>query len=634
MMIDLKKAGLGFVLVGLLPVPMQGEMRKRKAMFEKHAGEQPVKKRATGQGAKPGAQPAVDEARKTKSILFDASRHENDYNCVVWLSEAEYKGQLVGVKQDVIAKLSPKKHYFNIAFFEGDKLVKKYAFPAALLVEAAEYESWKPSFLSFVPRSPTKAGTVAWDREILSVEGGNLVKYNVWCDRDPQTKQLAASVDFGKRIPIYTGVIDEAYVPWANPEGDIFFMAKDREGVLCWDSREETVRPARAIQAKPEAATAYDATTKDGGASVTSGSKAYNVAADVATEVIDPLSINEARMLAPFKDFGTDSRPLTRGDATRLARITELSKKQQLTRLEADELGRLSANLDEYDSIVFTQRAAPGLIMALSALPKIVVKPPLSDVEQTQLQAIVKDLKATYDKSKSVIQELKLLMHEKGAKSILKKWLSDAEVQGLMSALAIPGSVVETRKDGQVVQDHRGRIEVGGDAHPQKPLYIPWGYYRKLKDTIRNKTIDNPAQWESYTSEEADGLKRAIQQYSKLVVKQGDNLKTFMTRFMAVPEQKSWDVWFERENKELDFELLFDYLASLLGQEKRQKLVEVLGGAGVMGRIKQQRMMAIVEIYMRSNLYAGLKTKRMIKKAAKAAMKRGIAKKGMQRSQD
>ncbi|MCB9493236.1 MAG: hypothetical protein H6679_03105 [Epsilonproteobacteria bacterium] len=169
--------------------------------------------------------------------LFDPAREgsDTDYACAISLETKKYKGALPGQKHE---GLSDKKWYFKAAFFKDKSLVTILQFPAALLLKEGEFENFMPRHLSFINRGAGR-GNVGWDRELLSVENGNLFKYTLWAEQNDDGS-FAKSVDFGKRVPLYVdGKIDESYQPRSDRRGNIYFRVGEQH--KRWDIRSESV---------------------------------------------------------------------------------------------------------------------------------------------------------------------------------------------------------------------------------------------------------------------------------------------------------------------------------------------------------------------------------------------------------
>lgn len=537
--------------------------------------------------AKGIAASAVDVSAAKKVIpdaYYDKSTHANDYNFIIsGVTQKTYVGSLPGQSA---ASLSPVKWYYQVALFDGNNLVGVYEAPASLLVTPETLDASKPTKIAFIPRKPTKAGTMGWDREFFAVENGMLVKYSVWADKNPETGKMDISVDFGKRWPLYvTGNLDPSYAPWADANGNIIFSVIDAAGatrLMKWNNEKEIVegvfgQPKKSDVVAPTCSVAIDGT----GTTVSVDNNSFVIPIDFKVITIDPIGINQEKVMAPYLGLGTADRPLKKGSAE---------------------------NPQEYEHFVLEYQIAPGQLLVLYDLiasgKSVVASPELTAAEQAKLKEVVNQLKETYDKKKDLLRELKLVMREKGARSILKKWLTNAEVDALIAALSLGGGgVVVTYAQkgpskGAMIFNHQGKTEVQDGA-----IVVPWGYYRSLKTSMRKGVLDDKNQWEAYADKKAYDLKRAIELYSKNVITK--KLKAAMDEFNKIAEQKSWDIWFEKENKSLTIELLFDYLASLDGT----KLNLVLKNAGVSG-IKARRVTTIVDMYRKTNLYLGLKVRK------------------------
>jgi len=494
-------------------------------------------------------------------VVGDLTINKNDYTCVMWLDQKPYTGTIPGEKKSVLTALSLDKWYFNCAFFEDDKLVNVRAFPAKLLVKETELDAFKPSYAGFLPRTHT-----GW-RDLVTVEKGQLCLYNVNAEKDATTGSFWASIDFGKRTPIHDNVNSTSIQ--GDKHGNIYFTANDKKNYM-WDSKSETVKPVTKMPARAKNPT-YEHSESNGMLVVTIDDKSFTVPLDTSIDIVDPLSIDEKRIKAPYENYGTNGNPIS---------------------------------ADDYKMLISFYQWAPGQILVcndlLSRNQNLALDPKLSlsDQEQKELEQTISDMAATYTKKTAVISELKKVIREYGATGMLKKRFSDAEVTALVTALS-----PENGGGGVIPRfDHKGRAELDEKAQ----LVIPLGYYRTLKKD-RKKGF-NKKEFES--PDKSTELSNAVAGYPVSIMEHNDNWKTVLNDFMKVPEQASWQDWFEKTGKsykgykwtaqDVQFELLFDYLASLSDGDFKKKLTE----AGIK-HIKQTRFKTLIDIYKSTNLYAG-----------------------------
>ena len=222
------------------------------------------------------------------------------------------------------------------------------------------------------------------------------------------------------------------------------------------------------------------------------------------------------------------------------------------------------------------------------------------------------------EKSRNVMRELKLFMREKGVFAGLKKWMTNLEYETLVEAFDPQNPISK----GVIIVKYAKGPKAGtiNMEQPHGPLvglfedsyFIPWAYYRALKSAMRKGRLDDAKQWEDFTEDKVSELKRALLEYPQSRISK--IFKDVLNRFLKVKDQKSWETWFERDNKDLNIELMFDWLASL----DRETLITTSKEAGISGR----RLVLIVDMYTRTDLYAGKKIEKIRKIGKKAAARK------------
>lgn len=465
--------------------------------------------------------------------LVDPSKHKRDYHTVITVVEREYPGTLAG-KIDA-RRYDPKKWYLNTYFIDSaGKLVKAYSSPAQLLVLKDKLDEEKPKLLQFIPRVATASGDMGWDHELLAIEGKDLIKYSFWAEEDKASGKFTASVDLGKRTPIAT--IDVTYEPWADKEGNIYFKRVGK--FFKWDPVSENAKQLIS-EPKKEDLKPIVATIEGDEIVAKVDGKDIKTTLKADFEIIDPLAIDDEKLLAPYKGFGTHANPIDRETYIR----------------------------------IIEGHVAPGMILALNKVQDIIAKPALSDTEKAALKSMLAAKAEAFEKSKELIKELKQVMREKGVKSLVKKWLTDEEVKSILIALDPNnaasrgiGMTYYTRgsKKGQMSFDHNGHIKIIEDG-----FEIPWGLYRSYKDAARKGTFDKMDYWENFAAERAKELKDAVIHYAAKVI--GDNQTEFLMVLQPFLKKQPTPKDIEAIT-DLKVELALDYLVSLT----EEKLDEVL----------------------------------------------------------
>ncbi len=476
-----------------------------------------------------------------ENVIYEKPISGDDYSCKIWTTNRIYDGTFPDAKNQ-----SPQKWYFNIAFFNSDnRLEKAFSFPAALLIREDEFEQFSPRLIGFMPRKN-------WDREFLTIEDNGLYKYQIWAEKDDKDK-FHMSVDFGKRIPLFVSSektkLDLKYNPRADESGNIYFRVVTEEGaqpkLLKWNSTTEKVETCKGTDAREVSFADLDLENPS----------------DDDIEIIDPLAIKERFFLDAYKSYGTEAQPVSKEDINFLENFYQM---------------------------------AIGKVIALNKLYQSGEEPvtefALTSNQKSFLRNTIIEMANAYESKKDLIRELKLVMREKGIMSILKKWLTNLEFDAILAALNPQSG------GGGVISkfNHNGKTEFKDGQ-----IVLALGYYRMLKDKCRRGFDKN--MWEDYSNKKEKSLRRAIQGYSKKLLKNESLLKSAFSDFQSIREQADWPEWFDK-NRNVTIELLFDYLASL-----RLKKLNDLLEKFISSKIKRTRMLQIIDLYKKSNLYSGAK---------------------------
>lgn len=139
-----------------------------------------------------------------------------------------------------------------------------------------------------------------------------------------------------------------------------------------------------------------------------------------------------------------------------------------------------------------------------------------------------------------------------------------------------------------------GGVEVGSTNEERfvnkgNHIFLAFAYYRNIKNDIRNYPNNNSE------------VSRLMQDYPKSLMSD-TLLKKTMADFSAIPEQRSWIEWFEK-NSNVTIELMFDYLSSLDEDALKKVLSKSLG---ITSRIKRGHTERIVMLYKSTPLYNGV----------------------------
>jgi len=495
----------------------------------------------------------------TKSIFREGEK--NTYHYAIWVDGKEYKGDIPVSKNENMDEISDDKWYFNCALFDPENPetpINIFSFPASLMPPKEKFDEFKPRGLIFMPNG-----------KFLSIENG-LFKYNIFAEKDPTSGKIWTSVDFGKRTPISLMTIDKTYQPWGNEKGNIYFKIKRKDGssvFYMWDSTTGVAKPQRTIPTPPKSER-FDIEESEEDITVKFNETKLVVSKTAEREIIDPLSIKEKRLIGGFEGYGTEEKPFTKQDYETF---------EETGQIEIGIILELKKLLDKEEDIIFDSELS------------------LSETEIYELKRTINDMFETYQKKTRLIRELKKVFREYGPKGLLKKWLNETEYNAILTAL-------NPEKGGAGVSekfDHKGHTEII-NLHE---VTVPLGYYRMLK--AKSQRGFPKLQWADYSSEKEDILIKTIRKYTKRYFMSQPNWKEYLLsvlkEFLKVPDQKDWIDWFEKRNKNLEFELLFDYLVGLTEEQK----TALFKGAG-MSSIRQRKMKLILDMYRKSPLSPGV----------------------------
>jgi len=326
------------------------------------------------------------ESKIPDEVFADQSTHKNDYVLAAWVrgENNPYVYDIKKIPEKILTDAEKtawtgKKNGFVISIFEKEKEVARYTFPASLL---KTLELKKIKILMFMPRSKTKSGLAGWDHEFLAIEGGRLVIYRVWVEKDSTTGKVSRSVDFGTRRELADNVDASSVVAfWEDGKKVIYF--KDIDGKWWkWDETKEAKETARKPFKKAAPATwamADKITKNDTGFSFKVGKQEYVVSfKDQKTKKIDPLKVDLKTLMKPFKNLGTTAKPV----------------KGIPEKLEPGQALVLKELLEKGEKIIFDQEIS-------------------ADEYAEFVQLVNTTAKLVNDQSKVTV-ELKLRMREKG----------------------------------------------------------------------------------------------------------------------------------------------------------------------------------------------------------------------------
>lgn len=463
------------------------------------------------------------------AALFDKSINDRDCAVLVWLTKRGYDRALPGAYG--VAKTET---YITVALFDpAGALVKVLSFPAGLT------EGGQPTLVQFMPRGADNAR----GRELLTIENGKIIKYTLWAEKDPANKQVSVSVDFGKRTPLVVDGFDATYMPRSDDNGDVYFKVNPTPfGSKKWCRVGENVVAGETNVPEPRPIVV------DESSGVLTADGMYTVSISHEAEIIDPLGIDEVRMKAPYADYGTAISPVTPIDYQLVIDTFQMGVGKLLI---------LRDRLNNGEKIVFDHTVN------------------LTSEQRAVFEQAVKDMSMAYDKKKGALADFKLIARECGTKNKLKKWLNNAEVSAILSALTPrsgAGVVVELPNQGRAVSQ-------------DGVMVLPLGYYRKLRKYIK---APRQADWEAYSK--FGDVKRALESYPKTTL--GHAKIVELIKQLSGTSSTNWKQWFV-DNKNLAYELLLDYLIQL----DEAALNKVLDEAGLTNMIKKNTFKLMVNAY-------------------------------------
>lgn len=494
------------------------------------------------------------------TVYYSNPIDDSDTFCAVWTTKRVYSGELTGESDTNKKMYSPEKMYINTAILSKDGSISKlFSFPASLLITPEELEKNSLKSVFFIPR---KSG--AHYRKFITVEGEKLFVYEVGTETKTKDGKpaLTMSVNFAKRRHI-ASKLDPSYKPWADENENIYYKAFDTKklsSLYQWNS--QTEKPEREKPLTVNVAPTLEGTVTEENNIVTLklGENTFKITEPY--QIIDPLDSNEGWLLNAYLGYGTEMMPFTKDDFKKFTETYDL------------ELGKIIA-----------------LNTLINANKKIV-----SEITDEQIETIKNDIQKmakAFSAKKDQLREIKKLMREDGGiTSILKKWLTNAEFNAILTAFDVDNAL-----GGGVIKkfNHNGKTEIVDGK-----IVIPLGYYRDLKRKCRQGFAKNL--WESYTKESEDTLKKALRDYSTRMSTK--NLSATLNEFMQIKDQKDWAEWFDN-NRSVKIELLFDYLATLDEDMLNKTLSEL-----IKNQIKLRNLARIIAIYKSTDLYNGMKAEK------------------------
>jgi hypothetical protein len=316
---------------------------------------------------------AYNPAKKILGI-----KDQSEFDKVVYVSTDEYTGDIPGNHKN----LSPKKWYYAMGFFHNNELKETRSFPASLLVTPEDLEKSKPTWIGFMPN----------EQAMLAIEGDRLIKYNIRADYNIVTGKAWFSVDFGKRTDI--AQIDPSYKPFGDSDDDIFFKKTD-EVYYKWESKSETIKELKKEPKRPEQKEVSSARIEDDGVRI---GDHLLFRFDASLEKVDPLAVDEDRLIGAYKGYGTQTKPVSERDYK-----------------------------DVINSTVIDSGKLLALSKMLNAKEKIICK--FEDAKRSVFDKNLAQMCKTATGKKGMIREIKLLAREMGGvTSGLKKTKKQASM--------------------------------------------------------------------------------------------------------------------------------------------------------------------------------------------------------------
>lgn len=548
-------------------------------LFNDYAQAMPTIVQNQKQKTNPSKNPEKDPNQKTdlnkkkETVAFDSSYGIDDFDCVVHIEQYPYIDPIAGAKKG----LSGNKWFFTTSLFDKEKCVAHIAFPAALDVSDKNLAAYRPIILMFIPRA-TKGNVVGWEREIVTIENGALYKYLLWAKKDKKTGVIRIFSNFGKRIPLYQGkeIIDSTTVV-ADTQGNVFFRTK-KDNLFLWNASQEMLLPTRNIGSAIRPVMPIAPIERNNDVFViTAAEKNLLIPVGMKAQIMDPIKINLDAIKLPFKNFGTVKRPLS---------------------------------TIEYQQMIDDDFFMPGLLLALNDLLQkkqiIQIQPVAPDYKQAELNKVVDQQAAQYIKNIVDFSSIKKIAHEKCALPVPQKWLIKEEVMRIITALSVgnpSAGGVKTFYAPRAIVPGQGRTisftHHGKTGVWQGQYVVSWGLYRYLKNALRSGVIDNPAYWDIYEKEVVELLKKVIREHGNMIMtKYPEKLQHVFKKFLTIPNQSSWTAWFEKENRIVDFELLFDYFCFLTPSD----YMALLSRLGITSSFELFRIDAIIKAYKASVL--------------------------------
>ena len=313
----------------------------------------------------------------------------DEFDKLLYVFADDYDGDIPGDHKD----LSEKKWYFAIGLFHDKKLIEARSFPASLLIKDADFERSKPTWIGFMPK----------EQAMLTIEWEGLVKYNIRADWNVIQKKPWVSVDFDKRLVIAPREsIDTEFTPFGDDKDTIYFKKKGGR-YYKWSSKKETIKelaaePERQTEKRVRQVRIEEDCVRVGD---------MKLPFDAALKKMDPLAVDEDRLIAAHKGYGTKKNPVSERD---------------------------------YMHVINSTVIDPGKILALSELLEAgdeIVSQRHDDRFETFMKHLADMCKVATGK-KGMIRELKLLMREEGGvtsglkKTEKAKMLSVQEAREMM----------------------------------------------------------------------------------------------------------------------------------------------------------------------------------------------------------
>lgn len=307
----------------------------------------------------------TEKNEKTHLAAHCPARGLDEFDKLLYVFADDYDGDIPGNHKN----LSGKKWYFAIGLFRDKKLIEARSFPASLLIKDADFEKSKPTWIGFMPK----------EQEMLTIEWEGLVKYTIRADWNIIQKKPWFSVDFGKRLVIAPREsLDPEFMPFGDDKGNIFFKKKDGK-YYKWISKKETIKELDKEPERPKEKRVRQARIEDDGVRVGDMKLSF----DAALKNMDPLVVDEDRLVAAHKGYGTKENPVSERD---------------------------------YKDVIHSTLIDPGKLLALSKLLEVgdeIVSKIHDDRFETFMKHLA-DMCKTATGKKGTIRELKLLMREEG----------------------------------------------------------------------------------------------------------------------------------------------------------------------------------------------------------------------------